>query len=288
VAKARGAAATEAAAAKAHGGESTTQAQPQAQAGTAAKPAPALPPVAIPANVLAGLPHDVSAALKAHHTLVLGVVADGATRLRPLADDDRYVRNALRTANRYHGQVLVKRVPVSSLVRYAPLVNDLQVNQTPSIVVIDGKLRGTVLTGYADQSAIDQAIADARGSVIADPYLRHLSLTCMRYYTRVDRWSLPTQPGKAARVASDRDAIGIVATYRGIVASTPAPAHWRGLKAQFVRYLAGRETRLRAMTRDGGRLSAGAFRTDTSPAAVALDRSFNRAGALGCAVDRRS
>jgi hypothetical protein len=288
VAKAKGAAAQTSAAAQRDAGETPTQTQTQAQTGSAAKTAPAQPAIAIPAKVLATLPPDVASALRARKTLVLGVIADGATDIRPLADDDRYVREALGKVNRYHGQVFVKRVPVSSLVRYAPLVGGLQVAQTPSIVVIDGKLKGTLLAGYVDQGAIDQAIADARGTVIADPYLAELSLTCTRYYTRVDRWSLPTEPGKAAREASNRDALGIVATYRGLVARTPAPAHWRSLKAQFVRYLAGRETRLRAATRDGGQISAALFRSDTSPAAVALDRSFNRAGATGCAVDRQS
>ena len=42
---------------------------------------------------------------------MLGVLADGATDCRPLADDDRYVRNALRDVNRYDGDVFVKTVP---------------------------------------------------------------------------------------------------------------------------------------------------------------------------------
>jgi hypothetical protein len=287
VAKAKGAAAQESAAARRDAGETPAQPRTQAKTGSTAKTTPAQPAIAIPAKVLATLPEDVAAALRARKTLVLGVTADGATDLRPLADDDRYVRGALGKVNRYHGQVFVKRIPVSSLVRYAPLVGDLEVSQTPSIVVIDRKLKGTVLTGYVDQDAIDQAIADARGTTIADPYLAKLSTTCMRYYTRVDRWSLPTEPGKAARAASNRDALGIVSTYHGIVARTPAPARWRGLKAQFVRYLAGREAQLRVVARHG-QISAHRFRADHSPAAVALDRSFNRAGALGCAVDRES
>jgi hypothetical protein len=289
VAKAKGAAAQTEAAAKRDAGETQPKTQTKAQTGSnPAKTTPAQPPIAIPAKVLATLPHDVAAALSARKTLVLGVIADGATDIRPLADDDRYVRGMLGRVNRYHGQVLVKRVPVGSLVRYAPLVGDLQVAQTPSVVVIDGKLHGTVLTGYVDPVAIDQAIADARGTTIADPYLAKLSVTCTRYYTRVDRWSLPTEPGKAARAASDREALGILATYHGIVARTPAPARWRALKAQFAHYLADRETSLRAATRRGERISATGFRVDTSPAAAALDRSFNRAGVTGCAVDRRS
>jgi hypothetical protein len=285
VAKAKGAVAQSNAASARDGGETQTPAQ--AQTGTAAKTAPAQPPIAIPAKVLAKLPEDVATALRHRDTIVLGVIADGATDIRPLADDDRYVRRALGQVNRYDGYVLVKRVPVSSLVRYAPLVGNLQVAQTPSIVVIDSKLQGTVLAGYVDPAAIDQAIADARGGAIADPYLRKLSLTCTRYYTRVDRWSLPTEPGKAARTASNRDAIGIVDTYRALVARTPAPAQWAGLRLQLLTYLTVRERDLKAVARHG-QISAARFRTDNSAGAVALDRSFNRDGVTGCAVDRES
>ena len=62
---------------------------------------------------------------------MLGVIADGATDYRPLADDDRYVRNALRDVNRYDGDVFVKTVPLAKLSDYGAMVNDLGVNQTP-------------------------------------------------------------------------------------------------------------------------------------------------------------
>ena len=92
----------------------------------------AQPPIAIPAEELAKLPKDVAAALKERKILVLGVFADGATEWRPMADDDRYVRNALRKTNRYDGDVVVKQVAVSKLSTYGSLVNDLDVNQSPS------------------------------------------------------------------------------------------------------------------------------------------------------------
>ncbi len=79
-----------------------------------------------------------------------------------MADDDRYVRNALKKTNRYDGEVFAKNISLSQLSTYGPLVNDLGVNQTPAVVVIDRNLKGTVLTGYVDRIAINQAIADAR------------------------------------------------------------------------------------------------------------------------------
>src|SRR5688572_11421273 len=77
----------------------TTTPDTTTKSGTATTSAPDPKPAetaAIPAEALAKLPKDVAGALTAKKTLVLGVIADGATDYRPLADDDRYVRNALR------------------------------------------------------------------------------------------------------------------------------------------------------------------------------------------------
>ena len=131
---------------------------------------------------------------------MLGVIADGATDYRPLADDDRYVRNALRDVNRYDGDVFVKTVPLAKLSEYGAMVNDLGVNQTPSIVVIDRDLKGRVLDGYVDRIAINQVIADARADSISpkisDAYLRDLNAICGQFETRVNRVSFPTIRGK--------------------------------------------------------------------------------------------
>ena len=51
------------------------------------------------------LPKGVAGALKERKTIVLGVFADDASNWRPMADDDRYVRNALKKTNRYDGEV---------------------------------------------------------------------------------------------------------------------------------------------------------------------------------------
>ncbi len=166
-------------AAKQAGGQTETAPSTKSGAATTTAPdaKPETPPaVKIPAEALATLPTDVVKAIEAKKTLVLAVMADDATPWRPLADDDRYVRNSLRKVNRYDGNVFVKQVPADTLSTYGSLVNDLGVNQTPSIVVIDSNLKGKVLTGYVDRIAINQAIADARDAGIepdiTDPYLR--------------------------------------------------------------------------------------------------------------------
>jgi hypothetical protein len=298
VAKARGAAATAETAAKAAAGESTAKTQPQAQTGTATKSPQVreVKAVAIPDNVLAKLPHDVSRALNAQDTIVLGVIADRATELRPLADDDRYVRNALSRVNTYDGAVLVKVVPVSQLVRYAPLVGDLEINQTPSVVVIDHKLRGTVLTGYVDRISINQAIADARANgvrpLIPDPYLRKLSATCTQWTTHQDRWSYPTIPGRKALKSSMDRRVRLETRYRAIFTDLAAPKRWRSLKAEFVAALKSYDASLVRQTKAIKAHDHHAWVTATESFDTGrfrkLDARLDDLGVTGCVSNRRS
>jgi hypothetical protein len=251
---------------------------------------------AVPADVLAKLPKNVAGALKDRKVLVLGVLSEDATRWRPLADDDRYVRNALKRTNRYEGEVVVKQVGLDKLSTYGPLVNDLGVTQSPSIVVIDRNLKGTVLTGYVDRVAINQAIADARRVSITpnltDTYLRKANSLCGRLETRLSRWSLPTVRGRKPFVASQKRELAIVAAYRHAVQRLAAPAKWRGLKAAWV---AG-------LKRDEGVLAARVVYAKTGKAAdlrkaealyrkndwSKVDRRFYRAGLTDCAENRTS
>ena len=247
-------------------------------------PAPA-PPVAIPAEALAKLPSDVAGALKDRKVLVLGVFADDPKAWRPLADDDRYVRNALRKTNRYDGDVFVKHVGISKLSTYGPLVNDLHVTQSPSVVLIGPDLKGTVLTGYADRVALNQAIADVRRSsitpTITDTYLRTANKICGRYETRYTRWSRPTIRGAKADKAAGKSMVAIIRQYRREIARTPAPTKWKGLKAKWVKVMTMRENAAAAVVN-------GKTATFDSRAARSLDQAFDAAGLTDCTFIRRS
>ena len=132
--------------------------------------------------------------------------------------------------------VVVKTVGLDKLSTYGALVNDLGVTQSPSIVVIDRNLKGTVLTGYVDRVAINQAIADARRDSITpnitDTYLRQANALCGALRdVALERWSLPTIAGRKAAVASLQAlrARSSAATGRQITA-LDAPAKCKRLK----------------------------------------------------------
>jgi hypothetical protein len=274
-------------------------AAPATKAGSATTSAPDPKPAevpAIPAEALAKLPKDVAAALQAKKTLVLGVIADGATDYRPLADDDRYVRNALRDVNRYDGEVFVKTVPAGRLSRYGAMVNDLGVKQTPSIVVIDGQLKGRVLTGYVDRIAINQVIADARAETIspkiAKAYLRDLNALCGRFETRANRHSYPTIRGEKALASSYLRAAKLARRYRVKVSALKTPAEFRSMEERYVTVLKTWERRNQALAKAvrTGTVSDDARADLIVPGKTLrkLDRQFDEAGVTDCAVNRRS
>jgi hypothetical protein len=252
----------------------------------------------VPAEALAKLPKTVAGALKDRKVLVLAVLSQDAKPWRPLSDDDRYVRNALKHTNRYDGGVVVKTVGLDKLSTYGALVNDLGVTQSPSIVVIDRDLKGTVLTGYVDRISINQAIADARRESITpnitDTYLREVNSTCAHFDTRMQRWSLPTIPGKKARVAATKRRLAIQSAYVRKVSKIAAPAKWGGLKRQFLTYLRADQRLTAAMVTavKSGKTSdiakvASMFAAQTK-SSRSLDRRFNAVGLTECARNRTS
>lgn len=287
-------------AAKAAAGQTTESAPAETAAGTKTDvaPAPEAAPAAaaIPAEALAKLPKDVAAALKAKKVVVLGVFADEAKPWRPMADDDRYTRNALRDANRYDGGVFVKNVGITKLSTYGPLVNDLHVNQSPAVVVIDGSLKGRVLTGYVDRISINQVIADARDASfepdITDPFLQKLNAVCGRYDLRASRMSYPTVRGKKAAVAAMERWLDMGADYRRAFARLDAPAKWRSLKAGLLKYLAADHRvagEMKAAYKKGDMVAFwDAYDSLDRAGAKRFDRRLDKAGVTECVTNRRS
>jgi hypothetical protein len=290
-------------AAKKVAGKSTaTTATPAATAVAGTKATTSAPDVksqpaaitAVSAEALAELPTDVAGALKARKVLVIGVLSEDAKPWRPLADDDRYVRNELKDVNRYDGGVVVKRVALDQLSTYGSLVNDLGVTQSPSIVVIDRDLKGTVLTGYVDTVSINQAIADARANSIhpniSDPYLQKVNSLCTDYNTKLSRWSYPTIKGKPALIASYKHGLAITRDYRRGVKRLTTPAKFKTFKGAFVKALNSEEKRLKAAVKAG---KSTTLIDDVATNALidrklwrAYDKKANAVGATACAFNR--
>jgi hypothetical protein len=259
---------------------------------TAAKAAADDP--ALPAAALRKLPKDVARALKARKVLVLGVIATDGKPWRPMASDDKLVQAALRHVNRYHGAVFVKKVSLLKLAGYGPLFAGLEINQTPSVVVVDRKLKATTIAGYLDVVSINQAIADAYRTttepLIKDRFLRRLNSTCAQYGTLLYRFPLPAD--HAERKTFPKRLFKLLNQRRHAFAALAVPARWKPLQARLLRSVDSDISVTRKMMADAKANNWSQFVADYESfdfaEARSLDHRLNAVGADACVADRRS
>jgi hypothetical protein len=168
--------ATAESAAKARAGETAAQTAPATAAAKA--PAAAAAKLGVDPAALASLPRDVRKALEARKIVVLGFFNRAAL-------DDRQTRKQLEQVHRFHGRVFVHAASLEAVQRYQVITRGVDVSQTPSIVVIDRKMKAQLLTGYVDHVRVEQAIVDAmRRSdmpVVKTAYLRKVNALCGTY-----------------------------------------------------------------------------------------------------------
>ncbi|MGI8863758.1 MAG: hypothetical protein ACR2JH_05055 [Solirubrobacteraceae bacterium] len=172
IAKAHQAVAVSAAASVAHGDTVVPSARPSAASAAVHTPAtatqPAISTLAPPTAPAKAVPRvrparppaamrrasSVAQAIQAHKTLALLFYnAAGA--------DDRAVRQELAAVPAHGGKVLRLAVPLNELARYAAVTNQVTVNASPTLIVIDGAHHASTIVGFADRFEIAQLVADA-------------------------------------------------------------------------------------------------------------------------------
>src|SRR3954453_19303644 len=101
----------------------------------------------------------------------------------PKSADDRAVKRAVAKVDRWGGQVFVHSAPIKSIAGYGRITRGADVEQSPTVVVVDHKLRATRLVGFVDAETIDQAVVDAMrnsGVLIKSGYLHKVNQLCMQ------------------------------------------------------------------------------------------------------------
>jgi hypothetical protein len=101
-----------------------------------------------------GLPLRVLKAIGDHKVVVLLFWS-------PKSADDKAVRKALAGIDRHDGKVLAHATHLKRISRYSQITRGANVQQSPTVLVIDRKLRVVPLVGYVDRVTIDQAVTDA-------------------------------------------------------------------------------------------------------------------------------
>jgi hypothetical protein len=79
----------------------------------------------------------------------------------PAAADDQAVKHELDEIPARGGNVVKLAVPLSELTRYPVITNQVQVTESPTLVLIDGQRKADLLTGYLDQLELSQRVSDA-------------------------------------------------------------------------------------------------------------------------------
>jgi hypothetical protein len=141
---------------------STLSARPAAPAATA--------PAASPPSATAKATNPAAAAPSASAPSPSPAVADQALSAKkvlallfynPAGADDRAVRQELAAVPTKGGRVVKLAVPLAELSRYGVVTNQVAVNQSPTLVLVDGRHSATTIVGFADRFEIAQRVTDA-------------------------------------------------------------------------------------------------------------------------------
>jgi hypothetical protein len=187
---------------------------------------PAAP--AKPSLDLAGVPKPIAKAIRQNKVLVL-------LFWNKKSADDRAVHKALAHVDRWHGRVSVQSASITKISRYGRIARGVDVEQSPTVVVVDASLRATTLVGYVDSDTIDQAVVDALradGPLFTDAYLRKVDKVCVQHSNQVaaipNFWFDGTNTKQVdARLAKfDR----AVQSFTADFAEVKAPKKWTAFK----------------------------------------------------------
>lgn len=154
--------------------------------------------------------------------------------------DDVRTEKALRQAYTAHGKVVTRAVNINRIARYRPVAQGVDVQQSPTLEIINRDRQAVSLVGYSDVDAINQAIIDALlatdNPVASVKYLQTVQRECKQInYTAV----VGPTPGSSVKGARKNvDAIvASIGSSLGTLSNTPVPAAYRPLNKELRRWL---------------------------------------------------
>jgi hypothetical protein len=177
---------------------------------------------------LNGIPKPIAKAIRKDKTLVL-LFWNGKSV------DDKAVHKALAKVNRWDGRVYVGSAPIKKISKYGRLTRGVDVEQSPTVIVADNRLRGEALVGYVDAKTIDQAVIDAfrnTTGIFTDPYLKQVDKVCFQHsnaWAAMPNYDMGTSSKKAdARIAqASTQFSAFVADFKAV----DAPKKWRSFRS---------------------------------------------------------
>jgi hypothetical protein len=227
----------------------------------------------VPAD-LKGVPKPVAKAIGKQQVLVLLFWNDRSA-------DDRAVRSALRKVDRWDGRVFVHAASIKTISKYGRVSRGVNVEQSPTVVVVDPELRAETVVGYVDTTTIDQMVVDAfRNStgLFEDRYLAEINQVCLRVIGAFAALEAPDSPREYAVAVSARKAK--LARFQTDFKAVKTPKKWRRFDRATMRDNAAVATVFADWTAFVGRnpsLATVAAAQSRFPARVReINRGFNR------------
>jgi hypothetical protein len=230
----------------AHGAAATTeQAQAASSGETASAPsttnaAPAAPATSAPATSaskpadesLADLPKWLQDSMD--HKVIAILFTNGKSA------DDRRTQVALKHAYKAGGKVVTRAVPISKISKYRPVAQGVDVQQSPTLMVIDRARGAQALVGYASVDTINQAVID--GLLATDrpvktvKYLQTVQHECRQ----INNQSIigETQGDTVQGARKNIDAvIATMSSSQGKLRNAPVPAGYKAMSKDVNHYI---------------------------------------------------
>jgi hypothetical protein len=152
--KAHQAATTANAASAAEGGTVATTSTTSATSRSVTAPRSATKRVAQHVQVDANTPQGIAHALQKRKVVAL-------LFYNPAATDDKAVKQELASVSTHSGKVVKLAVPIGQLARYSLVTNQVPIQVSPTLVLIDRSRDATTIVGFSDRFEIAQRVDDA-------------------------------------------------------------------------------------------------------------------------------
>jgi len=111
-------------------------------------------PARLSEKQLAALPAELRRAV-AHRKVLALLFYDNRS------EDDKAVRRALGKVDRFGGQVFVDAHWIKNVAPYQAITRGVDLEQSPTVVVVDRNFKAETLVGFVDAQTIEQAVVDA-------------------------------------------------------------------------------------------------------------------------------
>jgi hypothetical protein len=159
----------------------------------------------------------------------------------PKGAEDVAARDAVRAMGRRHGRVAVHVANIKNVGDYEAITSGVQVNQSPTVLVMNSDNKAQTITGYTDSRTLDQVVGDVGGAALSrktpklDSFGKRVNSICADL--EFEQLSQFNKPRTATDMKTVLHKVGTGVSHATTrVGALKAPAAWKEFQTWFVRY----------------------------------------------------